>query len=187
MSGTGRFEHCVEFVLRQEGGYADDPDDPGGATNMGITEHELDCWRDACGRPRGPVRDMPRSEAVEIYRAWYWERVRAGSLAPPLDLALVDFAVNCGRAAAVARLQRLAGASVDGVCGTETVLACSALDPVRLASDLTEARRRYYEAIAAAHPVMRRFLETEWLPRIRHVLAEISDATASAAQTSSGS
>jgi lysozyme family protein len=75
-----RFDICLAFTLREEGGYVDDPADPGGATNMGIT---LATYREWCDDPHLgdlQVKDMTPKTARAIYRSLYWDPLRADAL-----------------------------------------------------------------------------------------------------------
>lgn len=119
-----RFDAVMAEILRHEGGYADHPRDPGGATNMGITRRTLARWRKAASLalvPKAAVRDLGRAEALAIYRAWFWHPSGADRLPPGLDLAVMDFAVNSGPARAVATLQAICGSAADGVFGPATL------------------------------------------------------------------
>jgi lysozyme family protein len=129
-----RFNICLEQVLQHEGGYADHPSDPGGATNMGITRKTLARWRKVLPwwkLGKDAVRALERSEAARIYRASYWERSKAGSLPPGLDLVLFDFAVNSGPDRAIRALQAELGTVADGQIGPLTLDAVR----VRIARD----------------------------------------------------
>ena len=124
-----RFDQCLEEVLRHEGGYADHPSDPGGATNMGITRKTLARWRKISpwwNLPKAAVKTMARDEAARIYRASYWDRTKAGSMPPGLDLALFDYAVNSGPDRAVRALQAELGTAADGYIGPLTLDAVRA-------------------------------------------------------------
>ena len=143
----GRFADCLAELLRQEGGYVDNPADPGGATNLGITLATLSDWR---GRPvtKQEVRDLTKSEAGAIYRARYWNVVRADSLPPGLDLAVFDFAVNSGPARAVKTLQAVVGAAQDGAVGPITLAAIArASGTVKIITELSDARMRYLRSL----------------------------------------
>ena len=121
-----RFERCLEEVLRFEGGYADHPSDPGGATNMGITRKTLARWRTVTpwwSLAKTEVQSLGRAEAAKIYRASYWDRINAAKLPAGLDLALFDFAVNSGPARAVKTLQTRLGLVADGQVGPLTLNA----------------------------------------------------------------
>jgi lysozyme family protein len=126
MTDLTRFELCLDEVLRHEGGYADHPGDPGGATNMGITRKTLARWRKISpwwklAKPE--VRALKRAEAGRIYRALYWARCKTSSLPAGLDLALFDFAVNSGPDRAVRTLQGLLNVVADGSIGPLTLSA----------------------------------------------------------------
>ncbi|WP_431268574.1 glycoside hydrolase family 108 protein [Dankookia sp. P2] len=111
-----RFDLCVQVVLAKEGGFTDDPADPGGATQMGITARTLAAWR---GRPvtAEDVRNLSPEEAKEIYRAQYWNLMRCEDLPRGVDLAVFDFGVNAGPGTAVKALQRAIGTVPDGAVG----------------------------------------------------------------------
>lgn len=121
-----RFEQCLSHVLEHEGGYVDDPEDPGGATNMGITRRTLADWRHVAPWPDLPkteVRNLKRSEAANIYQNRYWQVCGAQNMPVGLDLALFDFAVNSGPRRAVQYLQAIVRTIEDGVVGPRTLSA----------------------------------------------------------------
>jgi lysozyme family protein len=124
---NARFERCVAEVLRHEGGFAQHPSDPGGATKYGITRATLSRWR---GRDASvdDVRALTEAEAREIYLARYWNVLRCDELPLGVDLAVFDWGVNSGPARAARALQRLVGATVDGVIGRETIRAALRAD-----------------------------------------------------------
>jgi lysozyme family protein len=71
------FDTCLAFTLREEGGYVDNPADPGGATNMGITLATLCQYTDDPQLGATQVRDMTVRTARAIYQALYWNPLRA--------------------------------------------------------------------------------------------------------------
>jgi lysozyme family protein len=101
-----RFPQCLAFTLRAEGGYVDNPDDPGGATNMGITLATYRTWSDdpEAGAPQ--IEDLTTRVASAIYRSLYWNPLRADALAPGVDLSVFDFGVNAGIWRSARLLQR---------------------------------------------------------------------------------
>ena len=119
---TDNFPACVAFTmaLGNEGGFVNNPADPGGATNFGITIEGLSDWR---GHPCSveDVRDMHATEAQAIYRGRYWLPSTEGALLPGLDLMVFDFGVNHGPAASVKMLQQIIGVPADGYIGPETI------------------------------------------------------------------
>ena len=121
-----RFAHCLTHVLAHEGGYADHPADPGGATNMGITRRTLARWRGISpywSLPKAEVRDLGRSEAATLYEALYWRRSAAPDLPAGLDLSLFDFSVNSGPDRPIRTLQTIVGTKADGFIGPITLAA----------------------------------------------------------------
>lgn len=85
------------------------PEDPGGETNMGITQRTYDSWRASRGLPRRPVRDLTREEAAEIYRSQYWQPLGCESMPPASALMAFDCAVNQGPGRAREFLNRSGG------------------------------------------------------------------------------
>lgn len=120
---TANFQTCLAEVFIHEGGYADHPSDPGGATNMGITHKTLARWRKInpwWSLSKAEVKNLGKTEAATIYKALYWDAIGGNILLSGLDLALFDFTVNSGSSRAVKELQRLLKVRVDGVAGPLT-------------------------------------------------------------------
>ena len=103
----------MEFVEQWEGGYVNHPSDPGGATNMGITQRTFDSWRRSSGLPVESVRNLSRVEANRIYEARYWGPAGCDALEWPLSLVHFDTAVNCGVSRARQFLKDAKGLSLD--------------------------------------------------------------------------
>lgn len=141
------FERALQAVLRFEGGYVDHPADPGGATNMGITQTTLADWR---GRrvSKAEVRALTRAEAAAIYRARYWSAIRGDDLPSGLDLALFDLAVNSGVSRAVRLLQRVLNLKQDGRIGVRTLAAVAASETTALIRALCDERRAFLKALS---------------------------------------
>jgi lysozyme family protein len=140
------FEAALTIVLREEGGYADHPADPGGATMMGVTQATLSDWR-GYGVSKAEVKSLSRTEAAAIYRARYWDAVKGDELPAGLDLALFDLAVNSGPKRAVKLLQRALGIAEDGALGPVTMRAAKAGHTPFLIAALMAERRRFLEAL----------------------------------------
>jgi lysozyme family protein len=145
---ASRFEQAVEIVLRHEGGFVHHPDDPGGATQFGITRETLSRVR---GRPATieDVQALTRAEAVAVYRGLYWDAVCAEDLPPGLDLAVFDFAVNSGPVRAVRMLQAVLGVAADGIVGPVTLKAAWQSDLAETIRRLTRARLGFLGRLAA--------------------------------------
>src|SRR6185437_12070982 len=114
------FTTCLTFTLQAEGGFVDNPADPGGATNMGITLATYRTYADAPTAGVLQIQDLSRSEASSIYRTLYWNPIRGDSLPAGVDLSVFDFGVNAGIFGSVRLLQRalgFSGSAVDGCIG----------------------------------------------------------------------
>jgi len=141
------FAACIPVILNSEGGYVDDPDDPGGATNFGITEATLASWR---GHPVTPddVREMSVDEAKAIYQANYYNPAHGPDLPAGLDLLAFDAAVNSGVGRAIILLQVAVGSLGDGHYGPNTAAAV-ARTPIRQAIDnFHDAHAAFYQGRA---------------------------------------
>lgn len=139
------FAPCVAFTLQQEGSFVENPTDPGGATNLGITRATLSEWRGGEASV-DDVRALGADEARAIYAARYWNAVRGADLLAGIDLMLFDHAVNAGVAASARLAQQLVGVSADGFIGPQTLAAISAHSGGLIAR-LGEAQRAYYESL----------------------------------------
>lgn len=102
------FQPCLAFTLKFEGGKSNDPRDPGGRTNQGVTHRTYDGYRDRSGLPRRDVFLMTSAERDEIYHSGYWKQVTGDSLPRGVDLCVFDFAANSGPARAL-RMYATAG------------------------------------------------------------------------------
>ena len=142
-----RFELCLDEVLLKEGGFVNDPRDPGGATNMGITLRTLAAWRHADVTAE-EVEKLGHDEACDIYRANYWNVMRCDDLPRGVDLFVFDFGVNAGPATSVKLLQKVAGAESDGSIGPLTLRAVASSDSRTLIEALTTARLDHYRNLA---------------------------------------
>lgn len=120
------FDQAFVELLGNEGGYSNDPNDPGGETNWGITI--------AVARENGyigPMKDMDQSVAKAIYVKKYW--LDAFEQLPyPIAFQVFDAAVNSGVGQAVRWLQRSVGAADDGKLGPVTLQAIQTVDPIKL-------------------------------------------------------
>lgn len=145
-AATARFAACIAVVLANEGGFANNPADPGGATNMGITHGTLGAWRNA-DVTVDDVRRLTVDEAKAIYSANYWTRNRCDQMAPGVDLAVLDFAVNSG--GAIREIQRKLGVTPDGAVGQLTLSAMKLFDPADLVGRICDLRLAYVQRLDA--------------------------------------
>ncbi|MEE4119835.1 MAG: holin-associated N-acetylmuramidase [Paracoccaceae bacterium] len=161
-------ETLAREIVAREGGYVNDPDDPGGATKHGVTIHtmrRLGMDLDGDGRIRpADVKRLTRDQAAEIFLEHYYARPRIFSLPEALQPSVFDMYVNAG-ANAVRILQRLLcemgeEVAVDGVIGPQTIAAAKAAAakaPDHIADAYGIARRNYYYDLADRRPSSRKF------------------------------
>src|SRR5437868_10417311 len=145
------FDTCLAFTLREEGGFVDDPDDPGGATNMGITLATLRTWTDNPNAGVAQVRAITARTAVAIYGALYWNPIRGDALPCGVDLSVFDFGVNAGPPRSAILLQEalgFEGDDVDGCIGPQTLAAARQADSRNLVEELASRQAAYYRALS---------------------------------------
>jgi lysozyme family protein len=129
------FDQAFSHLLRSEGGFVDHPDDPGGATNWGITERVARANGFA-----GHMRDLPQDTAKAIYRRLYWDAVDAENLPAIVRYAMFDAAVNSGVGQAARWLQRAVGVADDGRIGPVTLRAVGQASPDKLLRSMLAQR-----------------------------------------------
>ena len=118
------FDQAFDKLMGYEGGYSNNPNDPGGETMYGITS--------IVARANGyleAMKDMPVDVAKRIYRANYWDKCQADKLPDLIRYAVFDAAVNSGVKQSVMWLQRSVGADADGVVGPQTLATVNSLNP----------------------------------------------------------
>ena len=180
-------EIAEEIVVR-EGGYVNDPDDPGGATKYGVTIHTmrrlgLDLTGDGVVGV-ADVRALSRDQAVDIFIQHYFQRPRIAELPQAVQASVFDMYVNAG-GNAVKILQRLLremgyAVSVDGAIGPQTIGAAQDAanpDPLAFRDAYGVARRNYYFSLADRRPASRKYARTRaggkggWIKRAEEFLS----------------
>ncbi len=158
----------ADEIIAREGGYVNDPDDPGGATNFGVTIHTMRrLGLDLTGDGKvtvADVRRLSRDQARDIFVTEYFTKPRIDELPGPLQASVFDMSVNAG-AAAVRILQKLLrkmgqSVDVDGVIGPQTIEATRiafAASPETFVDAYGIERRNYYYALADRRPASRKY------------------------------
>jgi uncharacterized protein (TIGR02594 family) len=147
------FDRALAHVLEMEGGWTEDPYDPGGPTNQGITLGVFAAWKgvtldavNAAGLKEELRRIAPETVRA-IYLKRYWEPSRAAELGVALGFMHFDTSVNHGVGAAARMLQEASGATVDGEIGPETLARVAAGSVGELIGRYGEIRRARYRAL----------------------------------------
>lgn len=166
-------DRALRIVLTAEGGYANEPLDRGGPTNLGITQRTLDGWRKYHPEFPANVRYLTVDHARAIYDRQYWQAAGCDFMPWPLSLVVFDMSVNSGPGAAIECLQRAlnsfgAGLAPDGGFGPLSQAALEAVlkavGPLLIALRHIDLRRDFFRAIVRNNPSQGRFLRG-WLKR----------------------
>lgn len=122
------FDRCLSEVLQHEGGWADNPKDPGGATMKGVTLATFRAWKGSAAT-KAQLRAISDADLRAIYRRNYWDAVSGDDLPAGLDLLAFDAAVNSGPSRGAKWLQTALGVSADGKIGPATIAAAQKAHP----------------------------------------------------------
>ena len=168
-----RFDDSLAFVLKEEGGFVDDPVDPGGATNKGITQRVYDKYRASKNDdPRG-VHLIADDEVEDIYRSEYWGPCCCDLLGEPLDLAVFDGAVQHGQHTSIKFLQEALEMAVSGLPDPATLEQVNSADKTALAKKYMQIRKDFYQHLVDEQPALGKFLHG-WDNRVDAVCATFS-------------
>jgi lysozyme family protein len=136
------FDDAFEMLMDREGGYSNNPADPGGETMFGVTARVA-----RASGYTGPMRDLPRDTAKGICKRLYWDPLHLDDVPPVIGFTVLDANYNGGHP--VLWMQQAAGAKADGVLGPATLAAVCAVDPLRFVMRFTAVRQSYFTACKA--------------------------------------
>lgn len=165
------FPEALHYILRHEGGYADHPSDPGGATQYGLSLRTLRAQGDADldgvldwdldgdgDVDADDIRALTPDDAATYYRAHWWDRYRLGLIhSGPAAIKLIDMGINMGMSRAVRIAQRAAIAcghqlAVDGVLGPVTADALDACATDCLRAAMCRRQAEFYGHLIERRP-----------------------------------
>jgi lysozyme family protein len=152
------FNRCVAVILKNEGGYVNNPSDPGGETCMGITKRNY---------PDLNIKALTKEKAISIYYADYWVPMNLSILNDDdLILHTYDMGINAGIRTAIRLLQRLVGVNDDGYIGLRTVRAVAEFEG-DIVAEYIKRRKLYYVTLVQKKESLRPFIKG-WLNRVEH-------------------
>lgn len=161
----------VPFILKWEGGFVDDPDDLGGATNRGVTIGTYATYCKKKGYPAPTVerlKNLSEKDWAEILKTLYWDRWKADDIkSQSVANILVDWVWASG-VNGIKIPQQVLGVTVDGIVGIKTLAALNARNPKELFEEIKEARVQFIEDICRKRPANNKF-KKGWLNRINNL------------------
>lgn len=167
-------EKLAPFLLKWEGGYVCDPDDMGGATNMGVT---IETYRAYCrknGLPHSSLsrlKKLSKSTWMDILNSMYWDRFRGDNIeSQSVANICVDWLWLSGTVA-IKRVQEIVGVKVDGIVGAKTLAAINNRSPLPLFGTIKQARKEYIDEICAKRPKNEKF-RRGWMNRLNDMMYE---------------
>ena len=140
------FEKCLDMVLKSEGGFVNDPHDPGGMTNLGVTAR---VWGDYTKKPatEAVMRALTKADVAPLYREYYWAVTRCSALPDGVDYLVFDMAVNMGVGKAARLLQKALGVKEDGVIGMKTLDEVNRVEAAELIKRLSDLKEAFYRSL----------------------------------------
>jgi len=133
------FKEALKHVLVHEGGWADHPKDPGGATMKGVT---LTTFRRHFGQnqSKNDLRNISDAQLEQIYREGYWDKCHCDELPAGVDYVVFDGAVNSGSYRSAKWLQGAVGAKRDGIIGAKTLAQVAAAESAHVCDSVCDER-----------------------------------------------
>ena len=137
---------ALQHILKWEGGYVNHKDDPGGRTNLGVTQR---VWEEWVGHP--VTEEVMRGLTIEmvspLYKKKYWDAVRGDDLPSGVDLCVFDCAVNAGVGRASKFLQQAVGVTADGQIGPKTLEAVTKIPADEIIEKFCDLREAHYKSL----------------------------------------
>lgn len=133
------FDQSFEALIGHEGGYVNDPRDPGGETKFGISKRSY---------PREDIKNMTLVRAREIYARDYWGPAGCDALPDGIKFDVFDMAVNSGVKTAIKTVQLAVGSTPDGALGPLTLQAIQSMQPARLVARFNGQRLKFMASLS---------------------------------------
>jgi lysozyme family protein len=163
------FEKSLQLILKFEGGYVNDPNDHGGATNKGVTQTVYDEYRKSLNKSSQSVKDITDEEVKDLYYKKYWIVAMCDKLPLDVDTVHFDMAVNAGPKQAAKLLQRSVGVADDGVIGPATLAKVTSTNPKAIIRQYINKRIEFYIGLVMNNLSQIKFLNG-WILRANSFL-----------------
>lgn len=164
----------IPFILQWEGGFVNDPDDLGGATNKGITIGAFTEYKKRKGQKAptvGDLKNISDAEWHDVFKSLYWDRWKADEIkSQAVANILVDWVWASG-SHGIKRPQRLLGVKADGIVGKQTIAALNAMDAATLFKMIKDDRAKFIDEICKARPKNEKYRKG-WMNRINAIRYE---------------
>ena len=144
---VNNFEKSLALVLKHEGKFVNHKDDPGGMTNLGVTQN---AWRDWVGHgvDEATMKSLTEDMVAPLYRMKYWDACLCDQLPSGVDYLVFDFAINAGPSRAIKTIQRALKITADGVIGPVTIKAIKGANAEDFITDFTHAKEVFYRSLS---------------------------------------
>ena len=143
---NSNWQKSFELMLKSEGGYVNNPADPGGMTNLGVTKATWENW---VGRAsdEAEMRNLTPEKVEPLYKKKFWDACKCDELPSGIDYLVFDFAVNAGVGRSAKVLQTAVGATPDGGIGPMTLAAVAKYDANELVEKFSQAKEDFYRSL----------------------------------------
>jgi hypothetical protein len=138
---------CFERLIKHEGGYSNHSSDPGGRTNLGVTQEVWEDWTDRAVN-EAEMRALTPEKVKPLYKELYWDRVKGDKLPAGVDYCVFDAAVNSGVRRASQWLQISLGVTADGVIGPKTLAMTLAISPDTTIINYSAQRLKFLQGLS---------------------------------------
>jgi len=141
------WDKCFDLVIKNEGGFVNNPNDPGGATNLGCTKA---VWEQYIGHPVtvDDIKALTTSDVKPLYKRNYWDAIHGDSLPSGLDYCIFDCAINSGVGRATKFIQTIVGVTADGAMGNNTIATISQFKDIgMLINEFSQARQAFLQSL----------------------------------------
>ena len=169
------FQPALQKVLSHEGGYVNDPDDPGGETYRGVARNmhskwsgwvRIDMCKNQSGFPANLEKDTElQNEIARFYQINFWDKINGDNIQNQLVAnSIFDFSVNAGVKTSASLAQLVVETEADGVIGPQSLEKINAFDPDHFLAVFTLAKIARYMAIIRKRPASKKYLYG-WITR----------------------